>query len=92
MQKTGAKLIWCNTTPVPEGVSPPRKPDEVLAYNGVAAKVMKEAGVPTDDLFSFAEKRLKDIQRPANVHFTPEGSKVLAGQVAKSIESALKGK
>lgn len=92
LKKTGAKLVWCNTTPVPKGVTPPRKPDEVLDYNRVAAKVMAEAGVPTDDLFHFAEKRLEKIQRPANVHFTPEGSKVLAGQVAESIESALKGK
>ena len=89
MKKTGAKLIWCSTTPVPEGVAPPRKDADVIAYNAVAAKIMKANGIPTDDLYQFALPRLKEIQREANVHFTPEGSKVLAGQVAKSILEAI---
>jgi hypothetical protein len=88
LQKTGAKLIWCSTTPVPEGAAG-RKPGDELRYNEVAAKVMKELNVPTDDLYSFAQPRLKDIQLPANVHFTSEGSKVLAEQVSKSISAAL---
>ena len=33
--------------------------------------------------------RLKQIQMPANVHFTPEGSKILAQQVVGSILQAL---
>ena len=90
MQKTGAHLIWCSTTPVPGGVSPPRKNAEVLEYNAVAAKIMRENAIPTDDLYSFAQPRLEKIQRPHNVHFTPAGSKVLARQVAKSILAALK--
>ncbi len=89
LKKTGAKLIWCATTPVPEGVSPPRKDSDVLAYNAVAAKIMKANDIPTDDLYAFALPKLKEIQRPANVHFSPEGSKVLAGQVAKTILKAL---
>jgi acyl-CoA thioesterase-1 len=90
LKKTGAKLIWCSTTPVPKGVSPPRTNDDVLRYNAMAAKIMKAEGVPTNDLYSFAAKRLEKIQRPRNVHFTPAGSKTLATQVAGSIETALK--
>lgn len=90
LKKTGAKLIWCKTTPVPEGVKPPRTNEDVLRYNAIAAKIMKSEGVPTDDLYSFAAKRLKKIQRPKNVHFTPSGSKTLAKQVVASIEAALK--
>jgi GDSL-like Lipase/Acylhydrolase family len=89
LKKTGAKLIWCSTTPVPEGVSPPRTDADVVAYNAVAAKIMKANEVATDDLYAFALPKLKEIQREANVHFSPEGSKVLAGQVAKSILEAL---
>lgn len=85
LKKTGAKLIWCSTTPVPEGVSPPRKNDDVIAYNAVAAKIMKANDVAVDDLYSFALPKLTEIQRSANVHFSDEGSKVLAGQVAKTI-------
>ncbi len=90
LKKTGATLVWCNTTPVPEGCKPPRVPDDVLKYNAVAAKIMKENQVETNDLFTYANKQLSEIQRPANVHFTPEGSKVLAQQVAKEINKALK--
>lgn len=89
MKQTGAKLIWCNTTPVPEGVSPPRKNSEVLEYNAVAAKVMKEHSIDTNDLYTFAKERLAKIQRPNNVHFSPEGSNVLAQHVAKVIKAAL---
>ncbi len=89
LKKTGAKLIWCATTPVPEGCSPPRTDADVMAYNAVAAKIMKANDISTDDLYAFALPKLKEIQRPANVHFSPEGSKVLAGQVAKTILEAL---
>lgn len=91
LQKTDATLIWCNTTPVPEGaLLPPRSNDDVIAYNQAAETIMKEAGIAIDDLYGFAKPKLEQIQRPANVHFTPEGSKVLAEQVARSIREALK--
>ena len=89
MKQTGAKLIWCSTTPVPEGCSPPRKNEDVLKFNAVAQTIMQANNIPTDDLYTFANERLEKIQRPANVHFSPEGSKVLAGQVAKTILEAL---
>lgn len=89
LKKTGAKLIWCNTTPVPEGTNPPRTDKDVLLYNSIAAKIMKAEGIPTDDLYSFANKQLTKIQRPKNVHFTPAGSKVLAEQVSKTILNSL---
>jgi lysophospholipase L1-like esterase len=50
---------------------------------------MAENGIPIDDLHSFALQRLSAIQRPDNVHFTAEGSKVLAQQVAASITEML---
>ncbi len=89
LKKTGATLIWCSTTPVPETSTPPRKNSDVMAYNDVARKVMDEAGISRiDDLYSFALPRLGEIQRPSNVHFTPEGSKVLASQVAQAVNEA----
>jgi len=89
LKKTRARLIWCSTTPVPEGAAK-RNTADVVAYNAVAKRIMDDQGVPIDDLYAFALPRLKEIQRPANVHFTPEGSKVLARQVGKSILAALK--
>lgn len=91
LKKTGAKLIWASTTPVPEGkLSPLRKPADVVTYNAAAKKIMEDSGTAIDDLYAFALPRLKDIQRPANVHFTKAGSEVLAKEVAKVIEGALK--
>jgi len=91
LKKTGAKLIWCSTTPVPPRAGG-REPDDVPPYNAVAKKIMEENGVAIDDLYSFALPRLKEIQLPANVHFTAEGSKALAGQVAAEILKALPAK
>ncbi|HUS92227.1 MAG TPA: SGNH/GDSL hydrolase family protein [Phycisphaerae bacterium] len=88
LKKTGAKLIWCSTTPVPEGAGG-RVQGDAARYNAAAATVMKELGVPTDDLYAFALPRLKEIQQPRNVHFTPAGSQALARQVANSILKAL---
>jgi acyl-CoA thioesterase-1 len=90
LKATGAGLIWASTTPVPEGtLSPPRRSEDVLVYNAAAKRVMDENQIPIDDLYAFALPRLSEIQRPANVHFTSEGSEALATQVAASTERAL---
>ena len=88
LEKTGAKLIFATTTPVPDGINI-RAKDDAAIYNRAAEKVMKKHEVPIDDLYSFALPRLKEIQRDQNVHFTPKGSEQLAEQVAKSILKAL---
>ncbi len=91
MKATGAKLIWCSTTPVPEGkLNPPRKNADVIAYNVVSKKVMDENGIAINDLYAFALSHLDKIQQPVNVHFSAKGSEVLAGRVASAIEAALK--
>ena len=89
MQKTGAVLIWCSTTPVPEG-APGRKSDEAIDFNKVALKVMKSNNVQINDLHAFAASQLADIKLPKNVHFSPDGSKTLAEQVVRSISQHLK--
>ena len=90
LKATNAKLIWCSTTPVPEGkLNPPRKNSDVREYNALAKKIMDENGVAIDDLYAFAEPQLDKIQLKANVHFSPKGSDELAKQVASSIEAAL---
>jgi lysophospholipase L1-like esterase len=90
-QKTGAKLIWATTTPVPEGtLNPPRRFGDVAEYNAVAAKVMAEKKVAIDDLNAAVTPNIKTLQKPHDVHYTAQGYKVLAAEVAKSIEAALK--
>jgi acyl-CoA thioesterase-1 len=88
MKKTGAKLIFATTTPVPEGASG-RIRGDAEKYNEVARRVMEKNGVAIDDLYAFAKPKLAEIQLPKNVHFSPAGSKVLAKQVADSIRAEL---
>lgn len=88
LKTTGAKLVWCSTTPVPEG-SAGRVKDAELAYNSAAAKIMKEHGVAIDDLHALATANQAKWQLPKNVHFSPEGSRGLAAQVAASIRAQL---
>ncbi len=89
LKRSSDRLIWCSTTPVPEGVSPPRTDADVQAYNAAAARVMQQHDIPTNDLYAFALPKLKEIQREANVHFSPEGSAVLAQEVARQIQKQL---
>ncbi len=90
LKKTGAKLIFATTTPVPDNPAGPiREPEQVRIYNAAALKIMKKHGVMVNDLCAFALPRLKELQKPNNVHFTDEGSKALAQQVARHILEAL---
>ena len=88
LKMTGAKLIWCNTTPVPEGTTN-RVADESVQFNEAAAAVMAKAGIPVDDLHRHATARLAEVQLPANVHFSDPGSAYLAEKVAAEIGRAL---
>ena len=88
MKKTGAKLIWCTTTPVPAKSNGRVEGDEAK-YNAVAAKIMSGEGVSTNDLCAFAKPQMETIGLPANVHYSPDGYKVLASKVAAAIEVAL---
>lgn len=88
LKQTGAKLIWRNTTPVPDGAKGRVVGDDVL-YNEIAAKVMKANDIPIHDLYGFAKPQLAKIQRPADVHYTTEGSQALAEDVVSVIEKAL---
>jgi lysophospholipase L1-like esterase len=91
LKKTGAQLIWASTTPVPNGgiLAPNRRFGSIDQYNGIAERVMQENGIPINDLNGAVKSRLNEIQKPNDVHFTDEGSRVLAKLVADAIVSAL---
>lgn len=91
LKATGAALIWCSTTPIPQGAKG-RVPGDEVRYNSAALDVMQGEGVAVDDLYAFALPKMAKIGKPADVHFTPAGSQVLATQVAGSIEAALKNR
>jgi hypothetical protein len=88
LKQTGAKLIWRSTTPVPRG-SAGRVEGDAAKYNEIAEAIMKAEGIAIDDQYAYAIGRLEEIQRPANVHFTQEGSRQLAEQTVAAIRQAL---
>jgi len=89
MKKTGARLVFATTTPVPEGEAG-RKVGDDLRYNKAAGAVMSKHGVAVNDLHAVMEGRMDQFgTRPGNVHFKPEGSALLAQQVAKAVKEAL---
>lgn len=89
LKKTGATLIWCATTPVPEGEAGRRLGDDIK-YNKIAEKIMKANGVLINDLHSHALLKLPETQtKKGDVHFTGPGYQHLATKVASEISAAL---
>lgn len=90
LKKTGAKVIWASTTPIPRDDAKKQTPESIIERNAVAEKLAKKHGIAMDDLFSFITPELAKVQNPNDVHFKAEGYEMLGKQVAKSIESQLK--
>lgn len=90
LKTTGARLVFATTTPVaPDTLNPLREPDAPGRYNAAALQIMRNHGIPVNDLFGFCEPQLEKLQMPRNVHFTASGSTALAGQVAAALQKQL---
>lgn len=90
MKKTGAKLVWASTTPIPDDPSKKQTAASIIEHNQVAAEIMNKQGVAVDDLFTFITPHLAKVQNPNDVHFNGEGYELLGKQVAESILQVLK--
>lgn len=90
LQKTGAFLIWASITPIPD---PPLKPVRTFGdeeeYNAIAARVMKELGIPVNDLHAWILPQFDKLHKPQDLHYGEEGSERLAEKVAAQIDKAL---
>jgi lysophospholipase L1-like esterase len=92
LRKTGAKLIWVTTTPVPIGkLNPKRERTDVPLYNQAAARVLKGRVDAVCDLYTTVLPREPELQLKENVHFTAAGYDFLAEQVAAAIRTQLSG-
>lgn len=90
LRRTGAKLIFATTTPVPHGTLGRVAGDE-RPYNEIAWRVMRELDVPVDDLCALVVAR-PELQLPQNVHFTDAGYDALSAAVVTSLEHELPAK
>ena len=68
LQKTNAKLIWRNTTPVPEGAKG-RVVGDSVKYNAIAAKVMKDNGIDVGG-DKMVVQRLKEAAEKAKIELS----------------------
>lgn len=90
LKKNGAILIWAQTTVVPENEAG-RVVGDDRKYNEVAATVMKKYDIMIDDLYTLTEGFSPDLFiEPGDVHYTKDGYRKIADQVADIIRAALK--
>jgi lysophospholipase L1-like esterase len=91
LQKTGAKLVWASTTPVPAGTKDgPDMPAAIVERNRVAAAIMQRHGIAIDDLYATLLPQQNRVMKSNDVHPNGEGYALLGQQVATAIEAALK--
>ena len=92
LKQTNAQLIFATTTYVPPGEAGRFKKD-AKRYNAIAKRVMRSNAVPVNNLFPLSRKVHKQHKRAdGDVHFTKDGSEILAKKVSQQIQKALKRK
>ncbi len=89
--RTGAKLVWASSTPLP-AQSTYGSDGAMVARNEIAARVMRRHGIPIDDLYTMIHPRLGEFQKNNDVHFSDAGYEVLGREVARSIGRELPAK
>jgi Lysophospholipase L1 and related esterases len=95
-KETKATVVFGTTTPIIDKLHAERKAGfdrfeaDVQKYNVAAVSVMKQAGVPIDDLHTLVESRGRDkVMGPDGTHYTQEGYEILAAAVTDSILRSL---
>jgi lysophospholipase L1-like esterase len=95
-KETKATVIFATTTPIVDELHAQRKAGfdrfeaDVQKYNIVAASIMKQAGVPINDLHRLVESGGKArLLGGDGTHYTPEGYERLAAAVTQSVLRSL---
>lgn len=85
LRKTDAELIWAHTTVVPEDEAGRFVGDDEK-YNKAAANVMKKHNITINDLHSLTREFPAELfTQPGDVHYTKDGYRKIARQVADKI-------
>jgi len=86
-----AKLIWATTTPVRDRDDLSQisdRTERVRARNQIAAEIMKERDIPTNDLYGLVEQH-PDWHSGDGVHFNGKGKEAQGAAVAESVLKCL---
>jgi hypothetical protein len=81
----GAKIIWATSTPLKD----PVLTEKARELNTIAARVMREENIPTNDLFALMDPLDRSKVWTDTYHYNAEGKKMQASQVAEAIRTAL---
>jgi len=94
---TKAKIIFATSTPIVDSLHARRKAGfdrfeaDVQKYNTAAKSIMKQAGVPINDLHNLIERGGKEkLMLTDGTHYTQHGYEMLAAAVADSIVRSLR--
>ncbi|MDA3927174.1 MAG: SGNH/GDSL hydrolase family protein [Kiritimatiellae bacterium] len=80
-----SKIIWASSTPLKK----PELTEKAKELNTIAARVMKEEGIPTNDLFALMDPLDRDKFWRDTYHYKGDGMRMLAAAVTKSVQNAL---
>ena len=86
------RVIWATTTPAPDRnntLGPESQNATVITRNEMSKQIAAGLGVPVNDLYGLVIADREKLQGFANLHFTPEGSKLMGEQIAARILEAL---
>jgi len=81
----GAKIYWATSTPLKD----PALTAKAKELNAIAARVMAEEGVPTDDLFALMDPLDRETNWSDTFHFKGEAKKLQAKAVGDCVRKAL---
>ncbi|HNX33094.1 MAG TPA: SGNH/GDSL hydrolase family protein [Kiritimatiellia bacterium] len=81
----GAKIYWASSTPLKD----PALTAKARELNAIAARVMNEEGVPTNDLFALMDPLDREANWSDTFHFKGEAKKRQAKAVGDCVRQAL---
>ena len=70
LKATDARLVWASTTPIRHSATRVFEKGSEIEYNTIAARVMKEKGVPINDMYTYVFE-LIDMDKPAGHNADP---------------------
>lgn len=90
LEKTGARLVWASTTPVPPDTKDgDAMPAAIVERNKIAARVMQTHHIVIDDLYGWILPGMAQYQNPHDVHFGGPGYAKIAQRIVHVLETAL---
>lgn len=81
----GAKIVWASSTPLKD----PKLTEKAQALNAIAARVMAEEGIPTDDLFALMNPLDREANWGDTYHFKGEAKQMQAKAIGDCVRKAL---